>query len=111
MRPGFRAVAAAAALLAAASAAGCGARYERVEQSLSQPVDCAAADAEIQRLESSKVGESTQTAEALSYALPTTVFVGALTGAGGAVNDVSTGEYNRKIDERIQEIRSTCATK
>jgi hypothetical protein len=44
----------------------------------------------------------------LSYALPTTIFVGALTGAGGAKYDVGSGAYNRKIDERIADIRSTC---
>jgi len=43
-----------------------------------------------------------------SYALPTTIIMGAITGTGGAKYDVGTGDYNRKIDERIDQIRSTC---
>jgi hypothetical protein len=44
----------------------------------------------------------------LSYALPTTIFIGAIAGTGGAKYDVGSGEYNKKIDERIVDIRSTC---
>jgi hypothetical protein len=42
------------------------------------------------------------------YALPTTIIMGAITGTGGAAYDVGNGDYNRKIDERIDRIRSTC---
>jgi len=40
--------------------------------------------------------------------LPTTILVDEVTGTGGATYEVGTGEYNRKIDERIGKIRSTC---
>jgi hypothetical protein len=34
--------------------------------------------------------------------------MGAIPGTGGAAYDVGNGDYNRKIDERIDRIRSTC---
>jgi hypothetical protein len=34
--------------------------------------------------------------------------MGAITGTGGATYDVGTRDYCRKIDERIDRIRSTC---
>ncbi len=40
--------------------------------------------------------------------MPTTIIMGAITGTGGAAYDVGNGDYNRKIDERIDRIRSTC---
>jgi hypothetical protein len=44
----------------------------------------------------------------MSYALPTTIFIGAITGTGGAKYDVGSGAFNQNIDERIADIRSTC---
>ena len=82
-RRAARALACAALFLAA----GCGAKYQKVED---------------------KVSKTTEAAEGMSYALPTTIAMGAITGTGGATYEVSTGEYNRKIDERIDKIRSTC---
>jgi len=40
--------------------------------------------------------------------LPTTIIIGAITGTGGATSGVSTDDYNRKIDEQIAHIKSTC---
>ena len=87
---------------------GCGQTYQRVENSLSQPINCATARQEIQTLQSQKVSKSEEAAAGLSYALPTTIFIGAITGTGGAKYEVGTGEFNRKIDDRIADIRSTC---
>ena len=60
------------------------------------------------KLEDDKVSRSTEAAAGSSYALPTTIIMGASTGTGGAKYDVGTSEYKRKIDERIDRIRSTC---
>jgi hypothetical protein len=87
---------------------GCGQKYQRVQDSLSQPINCATARQEIQTLQSQKVSKSEEAAAGLSYALPTTIFIGAITGTGGAKYDVGTGAFNKNIDERIADIRSTC---
>jgi hypothetical protein len=44
----------------------------------------------------------------MKFALPTTIIMGTITGTAGAEYEVGTGEYNRKIDERIGNIKSTC---
>jgi hypothetical protein len=88
--------------------AGCGQKYQKVQDSLSQPIDCAQARQEIQTLQSQKVSKSEEAAAGLSYALPTTIFIGAITGTGGAKYDVGSGAFNKKIDERIADIRSAC---
>jgi hypothetical protein len=95
-------------LAALALLAGCGQRYQKVQDSLSQPVDCATARQDIQTLQDQKVSKSEEAAVGMSYALPTTILIGAITGTGGAKYEVGTGEFNRKIDDRIADIRSTC---
>jgi len=89
-------------------ASGCASKYAKVEESFEQPVNCSTAQMDIQALEEDKVSKATEAAAGLSYALPTTIIMGAITGTGGAKYDVGTGDYNRKIDERIDQIRSTC---
>jgi hypothetical protein len=99
---------AAAAIATLVLASGCASKYAKVEESFAQPINCSTAQVDIQALEEDKVSKSTEGAVGLSYALPTTIIMGAITGTGGAKYDVGTGDYNRKIDERIDRIRSTC---
>ena len=86
----------------------CASRYQKVEDSFAQPINCATARADIQDLQAEKVGKATEAAEGMKFALPTTIVLGAITGTAGAQYEVGTGEYNRKIDERIGNIKSTC---
>ena len=88
--------------------AGCASKYQKVEESFEQPINCSTAEVDIRALEEDKVSKATEGAVGMSYALPTTILVGAITGTGGAKYEVGTGEYNRKIDQRIDKIRSTC---
>jgi hypothetical protein len=88
--------------------AGCAQKYQKVEDSFAQPINCATARQDIQTLQSQKASKSEEAAAGLSYALPTTIIVGAITGTGGAKYEVGTGEFNRKIDERIADIREQC---
>jgi len=108
MTPRVRLALIACGLAAAASAVGCGSKYQKVEDSFSQPINCATARADINSLQAAKVDKATEAVEGLKFALPTTIIVGAITGTAGAQQDVGTGEYNRKIDERIGNIKSTC---
>jgi hypothetical protein len=88
--------------------AGCAQKYQKVEESLTQPINCGSARADIQRLQGAKVDKATEAAEGLKFALPTTILIGSITGTAGAQYEVGTGEYNRKIDERIGDIREQC---
>ena len=89
-------------------ASGCASKYAKVEEGFAQPINCSTAEIDIRALEEDKASKSAEAAAGLSYALPTTIIMGAITGTGGAAYDVGNGDYNRKIDERIDRIRSTC---
>ena len=89
-------------------AAGCGQKYVKVYDSFEKPINCGTARADIQWLQGQKVDKTTEAVEGMKFALPTTIIVGSITGTGGAQYEVGTGEYNRKIDERIGDIKETC---
>ena len=108
MRRRVRLAVVAGGVVVVALAAGCAVKYQKVQDSLSQPINCATDRADIRALESDKASATQEAVAGFSYALPTTIIVGAITGTGDAKYDVSTGEYNRKIDERIGEIKATC---
>ena len=95
-------------LVIAASAAGCASKYAKVEDSFAQPIDCSTAPSDIGALEADRASKATQAAEGMKFALPTTIIMGTIMGTAGAEYEVGTGEYNRKIDERIANIKSTC---
>ena len=108
MRHGARLTVIACSLPAVILAAGCAQKYKKVEDSYAQPINCSTARADIQWLESNKVDKATEAVEGAKFALPTTIIVGAITGTAGAQYEVGTGEFNRKIDERIGNIKETC---
>src|ERR1700730_19445714 len=70
---------AACALVALAFASGCGSKYAKVEQSFAQPINCSTAQVDIRALEEDKVSKTTEAAAGMSYALPTTIIMGAIT--------------------------------
>ena len=98
----------ACAVVAIFLAAGCGQKYVKVYDSFEKPINCSTARADIQWLESQKVDKATEGVEGMKFALPTTIIIGSITGTAGAEYEVGTGEYNRKIDERIGDIKETC---
>ena len=108
MRQGARLAVIACGVAALFLAAGCAQKYQKVEDSFAKPINCSTARADIQWLQSNKVDKTTEAVEGAKFALPTTIIVGAITGTAGAQYEVGTGEYNRKIDERIADIKETC---
>jgi hypothetical protein len=108
MRQGARLTVSVCAIAAVCLAAGCGRKYQRVEDSYAQPINCNSARADIEWLQGNKVDKATEAAEGAKFALPTTIILGTITGTAGAQYEVGTGEYNRKIDERIANIKETC---
>ncbi len=108
MRGGGRLAAVACGIAAVVLGAGCAQKYAKVEESFVQPINCSSAQSDIAALEADKVDKATQAAEGMKFALPTTIIMGTITGTAGAEYEVGTGEYNRKIDERIGNIKSTC---
>ena len=108
MRESSRRAVVACALATAFFAAGCGQKYVKVYDSFDKPINCATARNDIRWLEDQKVSKATEGVEGMKFALPTTILIGSITGTAGAQYEVGSGEYNRKIDERIGDIKETC---
>jgi hypothetical protein len=90
------------------SLAGCAIQEKRVEQSLTQPINCSIAEGDIRVLDSEKANAARQLAAGVTSIVPAGIVIGLVTGTTGTKFRVATGEYNQKIDERIAEIKRTC---
>jgi len=92
--------------------AGCSAQApapeKQVEANLARPIDCSTAAANIKILESEKARTSQEIEDGASSIIP----IGAVAHMfGGSEKDsfeIGTGEYNRKLDAKIAEIRTQC---
>jgi len=70
--------------------------------------NCFTAESDIRVLQSEKANVAQQMAAGIAAIVPTSIVVGLVTGTEGTKAQVESGEYNRKIDARIAEIKSTC---
>jgi hypothetical protein len=87
---------------------GCAAQSNTREQALQQPIYCDTAEGDIRVLQSEKNTTAQQAAAGVTSILPAGIVVGLATGTTGTRARVATGQYNRMIDERIEEIKKTC---
>lgn len=74
----------------------------------SEQVNCVTADGDIRVLQSEKSHVAEQIALGVTAIYPAGAIVGLLTGTEGTKFKVATGEYNKMIDQKIAEIKSTC---
>ena len=95
-----------------ALAAGCAAKApapeKQVQASLSKSVDCSTAQADIETLTSEKARTSQEIENGASSIIP----IGAVAHIFGRSEkesfEIGTGEYNRKLDAKIAEIKKQC---
>ena len=97
-----------AVIFAAMTLAGCALQEKRVEQSLTQPINCDIAEGDIRVLESEKAHVGRQVVAGVTSIVPAGIVLGLVTGTTGTKFRVATGEYNQKIDQRIADIKRTC---
>jgi hypothetical protein len=97
-----------AIIFAAMTLAGCAFQEKRVEQSLAQPINCDVAEGDIRVLESEKAHVARQVVAGVTSIVPAGIVLGLVTGTTGTKLRVATGEYNKKIDERVTDIKRTC---
>lgn len=98
-----------------ALAAGCAAKApapeKQVQASLSKSIDCSTAQADIKTLNSEKARTSQEIENGASSIIP----IGAVAHMFGRSEkesfEIGTGEYNRKLDAKIAEIRKQCNIK
>ncbi len=89
---------------------GCAFQQKDVEKQLAQPaaINCQTAPGDIRLLQSEKSHVVQQIAEGATAIYPASLVVGLVTGTEGTKLDVAIGDYNKKIDARIAEIKQTC---
>ena len=95
-------------VVAMMSLVGCAVQEKRVEQGLTQPINCDIAEGDIRVLQSEKANVAQQVAAGVTSIVPAGIVIGLVTGTTGTKLRVATGEYNKKIDERIADIKRTC---
>lgn len=99
----------ACAVALAVLGSGCAMQEKKNEANLTKPpINCFTAEGDIRVLRSEKANVVQQMAAGLAAIVPTSIVVGLVTGTEGTQAQVESGEYNRKIDERIADIKSTC---
>ena len=83
-------------------------KYKEGERQLKQPINCATAEGDIRLLqhEESHVGD--QMAAGVTSIVPAAAVVGIVTGTEGEKLKIGSGDYNRRIDARIAEIKQEC---
>ena len=86
-------------------------KAKAVEQDLKQPANCATAEGDIRALQHEKTHVQQQIAAGITAIVPIGLVVGVVTGTEGTRFEMATGEYNKKIDAKIAEIKQTCGVR
>jgi hypothetical protein len=109
VKHGIGSTALATGLALAVFVAGCAMKFKDETKAIkSEQVNCATADGDIRVLKSEKSHVAQQIAMGVTAIYPAGALVGLVTGTEGTKLKVATGEYNKLIDQKIAEIKSTC---
>jgi hypothetical protein len=94
---------------AALVAAGCTSPITKQDQqSMAAPINCATAPGDLRVLNSEKAHVGKEIANGVSAIFPIGLVVNSIDRQEKARVEVGTGEYNRMLDKKIAEIKSTC---
>lgn len=98
------------ALCVVAVPTGCAFQQKKVEEQLAKPaaINCSTAQGDLRMLQQEKANVAQRIAEGVTAIYPAALVVGLVSGTEGVKYQVATGEYNKKIDARIAEIKQTC---
>ena len=95
-------------IFALAFGAACSPISKTAREELAQPVNCRTARGDIRILESEKAHVEKQVASGVMAITPAGIVTGIATGTEDDKIEVATGEYDKKIDRKIAEIKRTC---
>ena len=92
--------------------AGCAAKApapeKQVKADLAKPVDCSTAPADIKTLTSEKARTSQEIEDGASSIIPIGAVAHLFGGSEKESMEIGTGDYNRKLDAKIAEIKKQC---
>ncbi|MEH6526122.1 MAG: hypothetical protein V7723_08600 [Sneathiella sp.] len=84
------------------------AAYKQAEADIKKPVNCGTAEGDIRGLQSEKIYTGKQVANGILAVIPISLIEGIVTGTEGKRIKMATGDYNKKLDEKIAEIKKEC---
>lgn len=87
---------------------GCGHISKETKWRLDKEVDCQTAELDIEILEGEKASAAKRTLSGVRSVLPAAIVINILKGTYKDGIKVTTGQYNKDIDAKIQEIKDTC---
>ena len=92
--------------------AGCSAQApapeKQVQSNLAKPVDCSTASADIKTLNSEKARTSQEIEAGASSIIPIGAVAHMFGGSEKESLEIGTGDYNKKLDAKISEIKTAC---
>ena len=86
----------------------CRAIPKQAEEDLAKPVNCATAEQDIETLKSEQASVEKRMIEGVTAVVPAGAVLGILTLQEDDKIEVATGIYNNKLEDKIEEIKSTC---
>jgi len=81
---------------------------KQVQASLEKSIDCSTAQADIKTLTSEKARTSQEIEDGASSIIPIGAVAHLLGGSEKESYEIGTGEYNKKLDAKIAEIKKQC---
>ena len=80
----------------------------QAKEDLARPINCDTAEEDIRTLESEKASVAKRSLQGVTAIAPIGAVIGILTLTEKEKLEVSSGVYNKKIDEKIAEIKREC---
>ena len=90
---------------------GCAPISKEVKATLERPVDCNRAEQDIATLEKERASVVKRVAHGASAVTPAGAVIGILTLTQADKLAVATGEYNKMLDAKIEQIKDECGLK
>jgi len=81
---------------------------QEAKRDLRMPINCGTAENDIGVLQSEKTNVNQQMLAGVTSMIPAAAVMGLLTGREQDRQEVLTGQYNTMIDEKIDDIKTTC---
>lgn len=94
--------------------AGCGAikkekeTYKAGEADIKKPINCSTAEGDIRALESEKAYAGEMIGAGVLAVVPISLIEGVVARTEGKRVKIATGDYNKKLKEKIAQIKETC---
>jgi len=91
---------------------GCASEYKKEatqeQQAKTMPVNCATAPGDLRVLQNEKVNLAKEVGAGVTAVFPIGLVAGLVTHTEGEKFQVATGDYNKALDTKIAEIKTTC---